>query len=193
VVANGYPYGFQYDLFRPLRATNGSTYWALRTPDSPFDASNIFNVTDGGRNRTGFDKGGEFSTRYGHKPWYENLTCTAFECARRCAERIEGWVRPNITAVETSPVQDLDTCVQACPGMGWNHTDYCITKSDTVAGTSGDVGAVVTTVVASTPPTMVATETASTTKSTSRASGTSVVWRLLMGEALLILVYFVDY
>lgn len=125
-VPDGFPYTFDYSLFRP--ASNGS-YSFYSAIWSAFDSPS-FNITGSNATWTDYDKSGRWWSDNANQPWFSNLTCEALECARQCAEDIEAPLVPFVGLA----IPKLDACVEACPGMGWDPTK-CITKN-AVAATS---------------------------------------------------------
>jgi hypothetical protein len=174
LVGNGYPHTLGYDLFRSLNAPGSPYHWTLTTPNDFSTPSNVFNTT-GGEEWTGYDQSGDFAATYQTASWSGNLTCAAFQCARDCAKRIEGQARQIVSAVET-PNPDLDACVKACPGMGLDRTQNCVTKN------AGPVNMSTSTGSNATPGTATAQPTTSAPRLTSAAPGCRSGQGLMIGK-----------
>ncbi|KAH8880529.1 hypothetical protein GQ53DRAFT_755066 [Thozetella sp. PMI_491] len=121
-VPDGYPYGMTYQLFRRDDKTGNYTF---NSPIWSSFESTIFNITGANTTWNDYDKqSGRFSTDNESRSWWANLTCDALACVRECALKYEA---PKVPYVAGS-LPELDKCVEACPGMGWDPS-HCITEN----------------------------------------------------------------
>lgn len=129
-VPNGAPYSLDYKLFdfHPNgTAREFSPIW------SGFEGSR-FSIA-------GSNKTDPPWTRYDHRyepdnffrPWYGNVSCEALACAMACANDLAA---PSVPFVKTD-FPELDACVEACPGYGWDPR-VCVTENAVDEG--GDAG-----------------------------------------------------
>lgn len=127
---NGAPYSLDYKLFdfHPNgTAREFSPIW------SGFEGSR-FSIA-------GSNKTDPPWTRYDHRyepdnffrPWYGNVSCEALACAMACANNLAA---PSAPFVKTD-FPELDACVEACPGYGWDPR-VCVTENAVDEG--GDAG-----------------------------------------------------
>lgn len=191
-VPNGAPYSLDYKLFdfHPNgTAREFSPIW------SGFEGSR-FSIA-------GSNKTDPPWTRYDHRyepdnffrPWYGNVSCEALACAMACANDLAA---PSVPFVKTD-FPELDACVEACPGYGWDPR-VCVTENAVVAAADegGDEGGEEdesegggpsgsSTVTAPLRPTEDGAAASETASSTSPSSGSKTVFVAQWGSWMVVL------
>ncbi|KAI6088342.1 hypothetical protein F4821DRAFT_93730 [Hypoxylon rubiginosum] len=119
-VPDGSRYALAFLLFKFRDNGTVDTYY----PTFSGFGSDHFNITGANSTWTDLDVTSGYQQAAGNRPWFWNVSCAALECARDCTDKFVG---PKIPYV-AGPIPELDACVEACPGYGWDPTE-CIKEN----------------------------------------------------------------